>query len=74
MHLKCKYLIKINNLIKNYDFIKPFMIGHSTDDSKDIVNAFINAGADVFEKKPTDLKRFTEIIKKETKKVLFLWI
>ena len=33
-----------------------------SDDSKDIIDAFLSAGADFFEKKPASLKNFKRII------------
>ena len=55
MHIKGNWFIKINDLIKNQNYIKPVIVGHSSDDSKDIIDAFLSAGADFFEKKPSSL-------------------
>ena len=38
------------------------IIGHSSDDSEDIIQGFLEAGANQFEKKPTTYKNLNEII------------
>ncbi len=39
----------------NENHSKPIIIGHSSDDSGNILNAFLDEGADYFEKKPTNI-------------------
>ena len=41
------------------------IIGHSSDDSEDIIQGFLEAGANQFEKKPTTYKNLNEIINKK---------
>ena len=53
----------------NQNYIKPVIVGHSSDDSKDIIDAFLSAGADFFEKKPANLKNFKKLLNK-----LLIWI
>ena len=42
MHKKCIFINKIIHLVNNKKYIKPIIIGHSSDDSEVIVKAFLD--------------------------------
>ena len=50
-------------MIKNKNFIDTFIIGHSSDDDKLIVDGFMNNGANSFMLKPTTVNNFKGILK-----------
>ena len=66
MHKKCILINKIIDLVNIKKYIKPIIIGHSSDDSEVIVKAFLDAGVDYFEKKPTNFNNFNKIFLKES--------
>jgi hypothetical protein len=65
-------LFKIKDLVKTKGYIDCIIIGHSSDDTEDIIKGFLEAGANHFEKKPTSYKKLNDIFNKnEFKDILF---
>ena len=49
-------------MIKEEKFINTTIIGHSADDNKEIIDKFIDNGADYFEKKPPNYRNIEKIM------------